>query len=232
MEQLSGLDASFLYLETPTNYGHVGGVQVFRHADVPLIRTREQEAGHVEYLYSLAPFMRRRLVEVPLGLDHPYWVEDPNFDREYHERFIAVPRPGTDRQLEEIVSRSASRPLDRSRPLWETYLIEGLDEGRKFAVYSKTHHSAIDGASGTALALATMQSTPEHVTYPRPEKRWRPERIPSDAEMLARGMLATAQRPLKLMRWQRRALRQMIEGMRPSAGGPRVRERVPAMRAT
>ena len=131
------------------------------------MRTPEEDAAHTEYLYSLASYTRRRLVEVPFGLDHPYWVEDPNFDREYHERFLAVPAPGTDRQLEQVVSRIASRPLDRARPLWEVYLIEGLDEGRKFALYSKTHHCAIDGASGTQLALATMQLTPEPVNYPR-----------------------------------------------------------------
>ena len=165
---------------------------------------------------------------MPLGLDHPYWVEDPAFDREYHERFIAVPAPGTDRQLEELVSRIASRPLDRSRPLWETYLIEGVDEGRSFALYSKTHHCAIDGASGTALALAMMQVTPEHVTYPTPEKRWQPERIPSDAEMFARGMAATVQRPMKLMRWQRRALQQTVAGLRSGNGTP-IRERIPPL---
>lgn len=229
MEQLSGLDASFLYMESATNYGHVGGVQIFRHAEVPLFRTPEQEAGHVEHLYGLAPYTRRRLVEVPLGLDHPYWVEDPAFDREYHERFIAVPPPGTDRQLEELISRIASRPLDRGHPLWETYLIEGVDEGRKFAVYSKTHHCAIDGASGTALALAMMQTTPEPVTFPMPAKRWRPERVPAPSEMFARGLASTAQRPLKLVRWQRRAARQVLAGLRPSAGEPRVRDRVPAL---
>src|SRR4051794_11451748 len=164
MEQLSGLDASFLYMESSANYGHVGGVQIFRHADEPLLRAPHEAEAHADYLYSLAPYTRRRLVEVPFGLDHPYWVEDPNFDREYHERFIALPAPGDDHQLEQLVSRLASRPLDRSRPLWETYLIEGVDGGRHFAVYSKTHHCAIDGASGTALALAMMQTTPEHVT--------------------------------------------------------------------
>jgi WS/DGAT/MGAT family acyltransferase len=229
MEQLSGLDASFLYMESATNYGHVGGVQIFQHADVPLVRTPAEESGHVEHLYSLAPYTRRRLVQVPMGLDHPYWVEDPAFDREYHERFIAVPAPGTDRQLEELVSRIASRPLDRSRPLWETYLIEGLDEGRRFALYSKTHHCAIDGASGTALALAMMQTTPEHVTYPMPEKRWKPERIPSDAEMLTRGLAATAQRPVKLLRWQRRAIRQTVAGLRSRDDGPSIRERIPPL---
>src|SRR6476620_11524320 len=163
MEQLSGLDATFLYMESPTNYGHVGGLQIFRQAEVPHVRTREEDAAHTEYLYSLATYTRRRLVEVPFGLDHPYWVEDPDFDREYHERTIAVPSPGNDRQLEQVVSRIASRPLDRSRPLWGVYLIECVDEGRKFAIYSKTLLATIAGATETQIALATMQTTPEPV---------------------------------------------------------------------
>jgi diacylglycerol O-acyltransferase len=229
MEQLSGLDATFLYMETSTNYGHVGGVQIFRQPEVPHFRTPEEDAAHTEYLYSKASYTRRRLVEVPLGLDHPYWIEDPNFDREFHERFLAVPSPGTDRQLEQVVDRIASRPLDRSRPLWEVYLIEGVDRGRKFAVYSKTHHCAIDGASGTQLALETMQLTPEPVNYPMPDKRWRPEAVPTQAEMLARGLVATARRPMKLVGVQRRMLSQTLQGLRGGAGGPLIRQRVPAM---
>ena len=229
MEQLSGLDATFLYMESSTNYGHVGGLQIFANAATPHWRTPEEEAAHTEYLYSLATYTRRRLVEVPFGLDHPYWIEDPAFDREFHERFIAVPAPGTDRQLEQVVSRLAARPLDRSRPLWEVYLIEGVDEGRKFALYSKTHHCAIDGASGTQLALATMQLTPEPVNHPAPATPWRPERVPSQAEMLTRGLAATAQRPAKLLGVQRRAIRQTVNGLRRGSGGPRVRERVPAL---
>ncbi len=220
MEQLSGLDATFLYMESSTNYGHVGGLQIFANAATPHWRTPEEEAAHTEYLYSLATYTRRRLVEVPFGLDHPYWIEDPAFDREFHERFIAVPAPGTDRQLEQVVSRIAARPLDRSRPLWEVYLIEGVDEGRKFALYSKTHHCAIDGASGTQLALATMQLTPEPVNHPMPATPWRPERVPSQAEMLARGLAATAQRPAKLLGVQRRAIRQTVNGLRRGSGGP------------
>jgi diacylglycerol O-acyltransferase / wax synthase len=229
MEQLSGLDSTFLYMESSTNYGHVGGLQIFKNAESAHWRTPEEEEANTEYLYSLATYTRRRLVEVPFGLDHPYWIEDPDFDRDFHERFIAVPPPGTDRQLEEIVSRIASRPLDRSRPLWEVYLIEGVDEGRKFAVYSKTHHCAIDGASGTQLVLATMQLTPEPVNNPMPARRWQPERVPSQVEMLARGLAATAQRPMKLVGVQRRAARQVLGGLRPGSGAPRIRERVPAM---
>ena len=188
MEQLSGLDATFLYMETAKNYGHVGGVQIFATPASPHERTPQEDAANTEFLYGLAGYTRRRLVEVPFGLDHPYWIEDPDFDREFHERTLAVPSPGTDRQLEQVVSRIASRPLDRSKPLWEVYRIDGLDGGRKFAIYSKTHHCAIDGASGTQIALASMQTTPEPVNHPAPATPWRPERVPSQAEMLARGL--------------------------------------------
>jgi len=229
VEQLSGLDATFLYMESATNYGHVGGVQIFRPADVPPWRTPDQYAAHVEYLYSVAPYTRRRLVDVPFGLDHPYWIEDPAFDPEFHERFIAVPAPGTDRQLEEIVSRIASRPLDRSRPLWEVYLIEGVDQGRKFALYSKTHHCAIDGASATQLAMATMQTTPDLVNHPMPDHPWKPDRVPTTSEMLARGIGATIQRPMKLLGVQRRAGQELARSLRPRTGQPRTRDRVPAV---
>jgi diacylglycerol O-acyltransferase len=229
MQQLSGLDATFLYMETASNYGHVGGLQIFANAETPHFRTKEEEAAHTDYLYSIASYTRRRIVEVPFGLDHPYWIEDPNFDREYHERTLAVPAPGNDRQLEQVVSRIASRPLDRSRPLWEVYLIEGVDKGRKFAIYSKTHHAAIDGATGTQMALAMMQTTPEPINYPAPAKRWTPERIPSQGEMFARGLAAAAQRPMKMVGVQRRMLTQTINGLRPGSGGPPIRERVPAM---
>jgi WS/DGAT/MGAT family acyltransferase len=197
-------------------------VQIFRPADVPPRRTPEQYAAHVEYLYSVAPYTHRRLVDVPFGLDHPYWIEDPAFDPEFHERFIAVPAPGTDRKLEEIVSRIASRPLDRSRPLWEVYLIEGVDQGRKFALYSKTHHRTIDGASATELAMATMQTNPDLVNHPMPDHPWKPDRVPTTSEMLARGIGATIQRPMKLLGVQRRAGQELARGLRPRSGQPRT----------
>lgn len=229
MQQLSGLDATFLYMESATNYGHVGGLQIFANPVVEHQRTPEEDAANTEYLYGLASYTRRRLVEVPFGLDHPYWIEDPDFDREFHERTLALPSPGNDRQLEQVVSRLASRPLDRTKPLWEVYRIEGVDRGRKFAVYSKTHHCAIDGASGTQIVLASMQTGPEPVNHPAPSKRWKPDRVPSQAEMLGLGVRATAQRPMRLIGAQRRALTQTINGFRRSSGGPRIRERVPAL---
>ena len=106
------------------------------------------------------PVLRRKLLNVPLGLDQPYWVDDPDFDIEYHIREIALPRPGSEAQLTEQVSRLHARPLDRSRPLWEIYLITGLAR-RRAAVYTKIHHAAIDGASGAELLTVLLDLSPD-----------------------------------------------------------------------
>src|SRR6516225_4017592 len=147
MQQLSGLDAAFLALETANTTGHVGGVCVLDPKEAPqpldLARLTEVLAERL----PLVPVLRRKLLNVPLGLDQPYWVDDPHFDIEYHIREIALPRPGSEAQLTEQVARLHARPLDRSRPLWEIYLITGLAK-RRCAVYTKIHHSAIDGLSG------------------------------------------------------------------------------------
>ncbi|HXZ85458.1 MAG TPA: wax ester/triacylglycerol synthase domain-containing protein, partial [Myxococcota bacterium] len=130
MQQLTGLDASFLYMETGAQFGHVGSLTLYD--------PREAHEGSLykalrhslpERLHLLPPF-RRRIVEVPFGLDHPYWVEDPNFDLDFHLRHIAVPPPGTNEQLAELVSHLHAIPLDRSRPLWQLWVIEGLESGQ------------------------------------------------------------------------------------------------------
>src|ERR1700761_3961523 len=150
MQQLTGLDASFLALETANTTGHVSGLSVLDPAGAPapltLARLTEVMAGRL----PLVPVLRRKLKNVPLGLDQPYWIDDADFDIEYHVREIALPRPGSDAQLAEQVARLHARPLDRSRPLWEIYLITGLAR-RRAAVYSKIHHSAIGGVSGAEL---------------------------------------------------------------------------------
>src|SRR3954454_24251200 len=126
MQQLTGLDNSFLRMETPTTYGHVASVAVFDPATAPRPVGYAQVRKLVESrLHLVAPF-RRRLVEVPLGLDHPYWIEDPDFDLDFHIRESAVPPPGDEKRVAETVSRIFARPLDRSRPLWELYLIQGI----------------------------------------------------------------------------------------------------------
>jgi len=143
MQQLTGMDASFLALETANTTGHVGGLSVLdpSTASEPLTLARLTEV--MAERLPLVPVLRRKLLNVPLGLDQPYWIDDADFDIEYHVREIALPRPGSDAQLTEQVSRLHARPLDRTRPLWEIYLITGLARKRT-AVYTKIHHAAID----------------------------------------------------------------------------------------
>ena len=229
MEQLSGLDARFLYMESSTNYGHVGGVQIFATPATPHWRTPEEEAAHTEYLYSLATYTRRRLVEVPFGLDHPYWIEDPAFDREFHERFIAVPAPGTDRQLEQVVSRIAARPLDRSRPLWEVYLIEGVDEGRKFAALLQD--PPLRDRRGVGHAAGPGDDAADPRTRQPPDAG---EAVAAGAGPVASrdaGPRLGGHRPTPGEADRRAAPRHPPDRQRaaPGSGGPPVRERVPAL---
>ena len=160
MQQLTGLDAAFLALETTNSTGHVGGVCILDPSDAPAPLTLARLTEVLGDRLPLVPVLRRKLLNVPLGLDQPYWVDDPNFDIEYHIREIALPRPGSEAQLTEQVARLHARPLDRSRPLWEIYLITGLAR-RRAAVYTKIHHSAIDGASGAELLTILLDLTPD-----------------------------------------------------------------------
>ena len=160
MKQLTGLDAAFLAMETITTTGHVGGVAILDPSDAPQKLDLARLTELMTQRLPLVPVMRRRLLDVPLGLDQPYWIDDPDFDIEYHVREIALPRPGSMAQLTEQVSRLHARPLDRRRPLWEMYLITGLAKGR-CAVFTKVHHSAIDGASGAELLTVLLDLSPE-----------------------------------------------------------------------
>ena len=159
MQQLTGLDASFLALETANTTGHVGGLSVLDPSDAPEPLTLARLTEVMAERLPLVPVLRRKLLNVPFGLDQPYWIDDADFDIEYHVREIALPRPGSDAQLDEQVSRLHARPLDRSRPLWEIYLITGLAKKRA-AVYTKIHHAAIDGASGAELLTVLFDLTP------------------------------------------------------------------------
>ena len=119
MEQLTGLDTSFLNLETHTTFGHVSGLAIFDPSTASVPPSYEDVKQLIQERIHLLPPYRRRLVEVPFGLDHPYWIEDPDFDLDFHVRHIGLPAPGDSRQLSEQVSRIVARPLDRSRPRWE-----------------------------------------------------------------------------------------------------------------
>ena len=208
MRQLNGMDVSFLNMETPTTYGHVSSLNLYDPSGVPGGAGLEAtKALILERIDELAPF-RRRLVGVPLGLDLPYWIEDPAFDIDFHVRHHAVPPPGTPQQLSEVVSRIVARPLDRGRPLWELYVIEGVDEGRLIAQLTKVHHATIDGASG-AMMLAAMLA-PDAAYRPSGETApWVPELVPSDSEMLRITAREYLRRPEKVVRLSVRTLREL-----------------------
>src|SRR5881275_805322 len=151
MRQLTSLDAQFLALESARQAGHVGGLAILDPSTAPGGSLDCEDIKRLmEERLPLLPPMRWRLAEVPLGLDYPYWVEDPDFDLDFHVRELALPSPGNDRQLAEQVARIFSRPLDRARPLWELYVIHGLESSR-VGVLTKIHHAVIDGMSGAEI---------------------------------------------------------------------------------
>ena len=198
MEQLSALDAAFLAMETPSVCGHIGSVTILDpstcHEPLDLTRLTDLISSR---LHRLPPF-RRRLAGVPLGLDQPYWIEDPGFDIEYHVRELALPAPGDDRQLAEQAARLHARPLDRARPLWEAYLIHGLSGGRK-GLYIKIHHAAIDGVSGGELYAALLDLEPVRAIEPGGDP-WRPDDPPHPVGLLARSAVSLAKQPLRAAR--------------------------------
>ena len=210
MRQLSGIDVSFLNMETPTTFGHVSSLNIYDPADAPGGAGLEATKQIIlERIDQLAPF-RRRLVEVPLGLDLPYWVEDPHFDIDFHVRHHAVPPPGTAEQLSEVVSRIVARPLDRGRPLWELYVIEGVDEGRLIAQLTKVHHAAIDGAAGAMMLAAILDVDPDYRPVGEPAP-WIPEEIPTDEELLRITAAEYLRKPEKFVRQSVKAVRDLAD---------------------
>jgi len=208
MRQLSGLDSSFLNMETATTYGHISGLAIFDPTTAAGPVTLDAVKQLLTSRMHLLPPYRRRLVEVPFGLDHPYWIEDPDFDLDFHVRHIGLPPPGDQQQLAEQVARIVSRPLDRNRPLWELYLIEGL-EGGLVAQLTKIHHCAIDGVSGTEILTTLLDLSPEPRRVEPPRRAWRPEAMPSQLEMWVRGAFAVAGTPRKGFRLAREAMRNL-----------------------
>jgi len=219
MQQLTGLDATFLALDSPTVCSHLGGMAVLdppaRGPALNLLRLTEL----IESRLHLAPPFRRRIVEVPFGLDQPYWIEDPNFDIEFQVRELALPAPGDTHQLATMAARLHERPLDRRHPLWEMYLIHGLAGGRK-ALYTKVHHAAIDGVVGNNLLIALFDTSADPRTE-RPAFPWRPDDEPSAETLLARSAVSAVRHPLRLAR-QSADLIRSLSAMANSPGRPRL----------
>ena len=187
VKQLPDGDAVFLSTETDTAWGHVGGMSLLDPTGVPdfgfekLLRAIEQRLVHV-------PRFRWKLLEVPFGLDRPYWVECPDFDVRKHVHRIAVPSPGGMKELGELAGHLFARPLDRSRPLWEVWYIEGV-EGGKVAMFMKNHHCLMDGQAGVGLAEVLTDLSPDATAppiVPDVMKEGRPA-APSALEIAARA---------------------------------------------
>lgn len=205
MQQLTGIDANFLYMETGATVGHVCGVALLEETTSTGPLTFEAVRAVVEQRLPQLPPLRRRLVEVPLGIDRPWWADDPDFDLDFHVRELALPAPGGEQQLAEQVARIASRPLDRSRPLWELYLLSGL-EGDRMALMVKFHHAALDGVAGAEL-LTTLLDPTGTPPEPPPVEAWDPRPLPGDLQMWVRGLAGVSLQPFKVLEFQRRLLR-------------------------
>ena len=200
MRQLTSLDAQFLNVESPTTTGHVGSLIVLDPSTAPGGTWNVDTVRDVlEPRLHLAAPLRQRLVEVPLGLGRPYWVDDPHFDIEFHLRELALPGLGDPEQLGEQVARIHARQLDRSRPLWEAYVITGLADGRA-AFYSKIHHAAIDGVSGSEILETIMDLSPEPREVVPELEPFVPRPMPGTVDLVRRGLASMAVNPVEVLR--------------------------------
>jgi WS/DGAT/MGAT family acyltransferase len=200
VRQLTSVDAQFLALENPRQTGHVGSLIMLDPSTAPGGRlTLDAFQAVIEQRLPVPP-LRWRLVEVPLGLDHGYWLDDPDFDLDFHVRELALPAPGTDEMLAEQVARIIARPLDRARPLWEIYLLHGV-RGDQMAVLTKIHHALIDGMSGAEILGALLDLSPEIRQVPAPDGvEGNGDSVPGRLELLGRGLLGLAGYPLRVAR--------------------------------
>ena len=194
MRRLSGLDPMFFYLETPTAHMQVAYVCILDPSTAPEGYSFAGVRAHLEQRLHLLPPFRRRLVEVPLGLDHPRWVEDPDFDLDHHLHRVVIASPGGESELAEFTAAVLSRPLDRSRPPWEMYVIEGL-QGGLAASLTRVHHAAIDGVSGEELVVNLLDLAPEPTVVDPPDPPWKPERVPCDLKLVGDALVELCRRP-------------------------------------
>jgi WS/DGAT/MGAT family acyltransferase len=206
MHQLSGADDVSLFAERRNVYNHVGALLVYDVTTAPAGKVRFKDIlHHFDQRLYLHPVFRRRLVHVPFGIDRPYWVTEPNLDVEYHIRHIALPKPGDWRQLMIQVARLHSRPLDRAHPLWEAYVIEGLDNIPKlppgaFALFVKIHHAAVDGLATVHLLRQLHTSTPDDEDAPPQSRTVIADRDPSNYEFLANSINNNLSRAARFVR--------------------------------
>jgi diacylglycerol O-acyltransferase len=201
-DRLSGLDASFLHLEhDAATHMHVASCMVFA-GPAP---SHDELVAHVEARLHLVPRYRQRLAFVPFGQGRPVWVDDPHFNTRYHVQHHALPQPGSDEQLKQLAGRAFSQQLDRNKPLWELWLVEGL-AGDRFALLGKTHHALVDGISGVDITTVLFDLSPDATPTPASDP-WVPRPLPSSAQLLADALLERTTVPGEILRGMRRTLR-------------------------
>jgi diacylglycerol O-acyltransferase len=217
LDRLSATDASFLSQESDSAHMHIGAVLVFEGPPP----SYDEFVEHIEARLHLVPRFRQKLAFPPLQSGKPVWVDDPRLNLEYHVRHSSLPAPGDEDQLSLLTGRLFSQQLDRSKPLWEMYLVQGL-EGNRFALISKTHHALVDGISGVDLATVLFDANPVPAGLIPPVRPWEPQPEPSDLALLTRGIESVAKMPLRL---GRRLLhtaqhpRQTVEQVKTAAEG-------------
>jgi diacylglycerol O-acyltransferase / wax synthase len=194
MDRLSALDTSFLTNESDSSHMHVGGILIFEGPPPAYDDLRE----HVNSRLHLVPRFRQKLAYPPVPTGRPFWIDDPSFNLEYHLRHSALPSPGSEEQLRRMAARIFSQQLDRTKPLWELWLVQGLTR-KRFALVSKTHHALVDGVSGVDIAtvLFDLRPVPEPAVA---EHEWAPQPTPSAAELLARDAEGVLRTPLRAAR--------------------------------
>ncbi|MEK6328447.1 MAG: wax ester/triacylglycerol synthase family O-acyltransferase [Actinomycetota bacterium] len=194
MDRLSSVDLSFLTNESASSHMHVGGILIFEGPPPGY----DDMLDHIRSRLHLVPRFRQKLAHPPVQTGRPFWVDDPNFNLTYHVRHSALPEPGSEEQLRKMAARVFSQQLDRTKPLWELWLVQGLTR-KRFAVITKTHHALVDGVSGVDIATVLFDTKP--VPEPaEPDHEWAPDPEPSSAGLAAKGVQGVLGAPLRLAR--------------------------------
>jgi diacylglycerol O-acyltransferase len=187
LDRLTPVDASFLHQESGVSHMHIGGLTIIEGPPPSMEEFLEQ----IRRRLHLVPRYRHKLAHTAIDSGRPVWIDDPSFNLDYHVRHTALPAPGRWEQLQDLTARIFSQQLDRTKPLWEMWLIEGLEDDR-FALITKTHHSLIDGIAGVDLATVLFDLSPDPPSRPYAGRAWQPHPEPGTAQLLAAGLLGAA----------------------------------------
>src|SRR6201999_1643678 len=190
-DRLSATDASFLAQERANSHMHVGAVLIFE-GPAPAY---DDFLTHIRSRLHRVPRYRQKLAFPPIETGRPVWIDDPSFNLEYHVRHTALPAPGSEEQLRALAARIHSQRLDRAKPLWETWLVQGL-EGNRFGLISKSHHALVDGIAGVHLMTVLFDASPVPPELPHEGEPWAPAPVPSSLQLPARGVRGLARLPL------------------------------------